>query len=251
MARFPNPARARVRPWRRAIAAATLVLVLVPALPMLAPTLVPTLAPTLRAAPLPERVAGVARVVDGDTVEIAGVTVRLLHIDAPETGQTCGSAPCGVTATAHLAGLIAGRAVVCVGDTRDAYGRLLAVCHAGGRDLNRAMVADGHAMVFRRYGDAYDADERAARAARRGLWAHGDPTPPWDFRARRWQAAGSAAPRADCPIKGNISADGDRIYHTPYSQWYDRTRIDPARGERWFCDEAAARAAGWRAPYGS
>ena len=47
-------------------------------------------------------------------------------------------------------------------------------------------------------------------------------------------------------IKGNINAKGERIYHMPGGQWYDRTRIDPAEGERWFCSEAEARAVGWR-----
>ena len=203
------------------------------------------------AAPVPERVTGPARVMDGDTIEIAGQTVRLLHIDAPETAQTCGDHPCGVAATTHLAALVGKRTVTCTSAERDVYGRLLAVCHVDGRDLNRAMVADGHAMVFRRYSDTYDAEEQAARAARLGMWGHGDPMPPWDFRARRWQAAGSVVPQAACPIKGNINAAGERIYHTPYSRWYDRTRIDTSRGERWFCDEAAAQAAGWRAPYGT
>ncbi len=49
-----------------------------------------------------------------------------------------------------------------------------------------------------------------------------------------------------CAIKGNINAKGKRIYHLPGGKWYDRTRIDPAKGERWFCSEAEARAAGWR-----
>ncbi len=51
----------------------------------------------------------------------------------------------------------------------------------------------------------------------------------------------------DCLIKGNISPGG-RIYHVPGSDSYDKTRIDEARGERWFCTEAEARAAGWRPP---
>lgn len=50
-----------------------------------------------------------------------------------------------------------------------------------------------------------------------------------------------------CDIKGNINAEGVRIYHVPGSEHYARTRIDTARGERWFCSEAEARAAGWRA----
>jgi hypothetical protein len=55
-----------------------------------------------------------------------------------------------------------------------------------------------------------------------------------------------AAPRA-CLIKGNISIDtGERIYHVPGQEYYEPTRILPRYGERWFCSEADARAAGWR-----
>lgn len=50
-----------------------------------------------------------------------------------------------------------------------------------------------------------------------------------------------------CNIKGNISIDtGERIYHVPGQKFYAMTRIDPDYGERWFCSEADARAAGWR-----
>lgn len=51
----------------------------------------------------------------------------------------------------------------------------------------------------------------------------------------------------DCNIKGNISvSSGERIYHVPGQEYYDRTRIDTGKGERYFCSEAEARAAGWR-----
>ena len=106
-------------------------------------------------------------------------------------------------------------------------------------------------MVFRRYGDIYDQQELQARAEKRGIWAEASPTPPWDYRASRWKTTAQAAPRPDCPIKGNINADGERIYHTPFSRWYDRTRISQRVGERWFCDENEARAAGWRPAFGS
>lgn len=50
-----------------------------------------------------------------------------------------------------------------------------------------------------------------------------------------------------CTIKGNISINtGERIYHVPGQEWYAETRISPMYGERWFCSEAEARAAGWR-----
>jgi hypothetical protein len=50
-----------------------------------------------------------------------------------------------------------------------------------------------------------------------------------------------------CSIKGNISINtGERIYHVPGKEHYAETRISPQHGERWFCSEAEARAAGWR-----
>lgn len=58
----------------------------------------------------------------------------------------------------------------------------------------------------------------------------------------------SAAPvPRPCDIKGNISIDsGERIYHVPGQKYYAATRISPKYGERWFCSEAEAQAAGWR-----
>lgn len=67
-----------------------------------------------------------------------------------------------------------------------------------------------------------------------------------------WDASADSAlpdaghPSGACRIKGNISVDGERIYHVPGQPYYDATRIDPLAGERWFCSEAQARAAGWR-----
>lgn len=49
-----------------------------------------------------------------------------------------------------------------------------------------------------------------------------------------------------CNIKGNVSTQGERIYHVPGQKYYNDTRISPSHGERWFCSEEEARAAGWR-----
>lgn len=59
-------------------------------------------------------------------------------------------------------------------------------------------------------------------------------------------AAAQAPPAKPCQIKGNINAQGVRIYHPPGCRYYNSTVIDPNRGERWFCTEAEAVAAGWR-----
>ncbi|TCT09165.1 hypothetical protein EDC22_10711 [Tepidamorphus gemmatus] len=62
--------------------------------------------------------------------------------------------------------------------------------------------------------------------------------------ARDW--AGSFGLIPGCNIKGNIAANGQRIYHVPGQEYYAATQVDLARGERWFCSESDARAAGWR-----
>lgn len=58
---------------------------------------------------------------------------------------------------------------------------------------------------------------------------------------------GCETPPPGCDIKGNISLrTGERIYHSPGQQYYEKTVIDPAYGERWFCTEDEARDNGWR-----
>ncbi|UVC11712.1 hypothetical protein IHQ71_00360 [Rhizobium sp. TH2] len=56
-----------------------------------------------------------------------------------------------------------------------------------------------------------------------------------------------AFPLAGCAIKGNISYNGgEKIFHVPGQEYYAATNITHLKGERWFCSEAEARAAGWR-----
>jgi endonuclease YncB( thermonuclease family) len=52
---------------------------------------------------------------------------------------------------------------------------------------------------------------------------------------------------SDCLIKGNITAKGAKIYHVPGGRFYEATKIDKNTGERFFCNEEEALAAGWRA----
>ena len=58
--------------------------------------------------------------------------------------------------------------------------------------------------------------------------------------------AASAGENDACNIKGNVSTQGERIYHVPGQKYYNDTRISASHGERWFCSEEEARAAGWR-----
>lgn len=136
-----------------------------------------------------ETVAGQASVIDGDTLEIHGQRIRLHGIDAPESRQICQDAVgadfrCGQRAALALDEMIDGRPVTCEGREHDRYRRLIAVCSAGGADLNRRMVAAGLAMAYRKYSLDYTADEDAAKAGRTGLWA-GSWRAPWEWRAAR------------------------------------------------------------------
>ena len=199
--------------------------------------------------PLPRAtITGPVRVVDGDTIVVGGVRIRLEGIDAPETSQMCTTHaghvwPCGRKATSELVRMIGDSAVSCRDRGFDKYRRVLAVCFIGELDMNAEMVRRGYAWAFVRYSRAYVSVEAEARAAKSGIWS-GEAQPAWDYRAGRWQAAEPAAP-AGCAIKGNVTAHG-RIYHLPWSPWYDKVKMDGDRGKRWFCSEAEALAAGWR-----
>ena len=67
---------------------------------------------------------------------------------------------------------------------------------------------------------------------------------PEDYRAAD-RPPPQAAPGA-CAIKGNISESPGTSTMCPGQENYADTQINERRGERWFCTEAEARAAGWR-----
>ena len=200
----------------------------------------------------------VTHVYDGDTVSLRvggqDHRVRLQGIDAPEYDQ-----PFGDAAKRHLSHLVLDREVRLEMTGKDRYGRLLgklwvqpADCRDCGKtlDANLAMLTVGLAWWYRFYKDEqspedqgrYEFAEYEAQAKKAGLWQDDNPKPPWDWP--RGDRKGSTAP-AGCSIKGNISDNG-RIYHMPGQKYYEQTRINTGKGERWFCSEAEARAAGWR-----
>jgi endonuclease YncB( thermonuclease family) len=133
-------------------------------------------------------IAGEARVIDGDTLEVAGARYRLHGIDAPETRQVCRRGGvdwlCGQEAAAYLRQLVQAQDVQCEARDRDRYGRVVAVCRAGSLDLNREMVAAGLAWAYRKYSRDYEAIEEEAKAAGRGVWS-AEAIPPWEWRRRQ------------------------------------------------------------------
>lgn len=129
---------------------------------------------------------GIATIIDGDTIAIAGTRIDLYGIDAPESGQMCMRAGrpwrCGAEAGFALANLIGRHWIHCVTRVHDARQPVAAVCYLANRDVNAMMVGAGWALDDRSHpGDGYAAEEAAARRARRGLWA-GDFMAPWEWR---------------------------------------------------------------------
>ena len=200
------------------------------------------------AAPLSAEVTGRVVVIDGDTLEVGGTRVRLHGIDSPELGQPCEtesgvSWDCGAWIAGEVTDRYAGAQARCAERDVDRYGRIVARCEVGGTDIAEGLVLDGLAFAYRRYAMDYDLAEKEAAVHGAGLWSMRIEAPS-AFRLGR-VTADPNAPSADCIIKGNISGSG-RIYHMPHNENYSRTRIEESRGERWFCTELEARAAGWR-----
>jgi len=196
-----------------------------------------------------DNIVGRASVIDGDTLEIHGTRIRLHGIDAPEANQTClvkkKPSRCGQQAAKALADRIGQQTVTCDPRDRDQYGRVVAVCSAGGDDLNAWMVISGMALAYRQYSTDYARQEKVATKRKIGVW-RGAFVKPWEWRRGRRLTQDSDPDNEACTIKGNITRNGKKIYHVPGGQYYGPARIDISNGERWFCNEADARKAGWR-----
>src|SRR2546421_7223977 len=65
----------------------------------------------------------------------------------------------------------------------DRRGRTVARCEADGEDIQKWLVSNGWALALTRVSHDYDADEKAAREAKAGMW-QGAFIAPWDWRAR-------------------------------------------------------------------
>ena len=151
---------------------------------------------------------------------------------------------------------------------RDRYGRLLRHVFVGGStNVALAQIEGGFGKEYTYDGPyahrlEYLAAMNRAKTAKRGTWgppcngfheglattAPAQPAPTASAPAVKPSAAPSAStsePGA-CSIKGNINSDGEKIAHRPGDSAYERTKISTGKGERWFCSESEALAAGWR-----
>ena len=200
---------------------------------------------------------GTASIATGDSLRIDGQLLSLTGIEAPALEQQCGGQGreprwrCGEAARTNLRELVRGKTVRCelgaAVDKGASPGSRAASCKFGSTDIAAELVSRGHVFAQQGLFSSYGRLEQDARNGRRGVW-RGTAERPEEYRARLWEAAKKAAPEG-CPIKGQITRN-ERTYVVPWSASYTKVRIRPDRGERWFCTEQEAQAAGFR-PHGA
>ena len=215
-------------------------------------------------------ITGVPKIHDGDQVVIGSARIRLRGIDAPSVDQLCLNHAgerwtCGVAARDELIHHTDKKSWTCHVDRTDRRGRNVAKCEVDGEDIQKWLVASGWALAYVRFTHDYEADEKAAREAKAGMW-QGAFIAPWDWRVRNKKtailgaakppanahaillasASGPVAPSPECTIKGNVNGAGECIYHQPTSRWYAQIKMQISKGTRWFCSVDEAEAAGCR-----
>jgi micrococcal nuclease len=195
----------------------------------------------------------VTRVIDGDTIVIdTGQTVRYIGIDTPETVHPDKPTMCfGPEASQKNKDLVLGKKVTLEKDISetDKYKRLLRYVWVDGSLINELLVKEGYAVSSTyppdvKYQDIFVAAQKTAQQNKSGMWgkcqffgetsSSSIPTPATNNDS------------SNCTIKGNISSSGEKIFHVSGCGSYSKTVIDTSSGERYFCTEAEAVAAGWR-----
>jgi micrococcal nuclease len=224
-------------------------------------------------------VAKVVDVIDGVTidVEIDGQVfrVRYLGVEVPEVDPQGASGPT-LSARAfefnrfHLKS----GTVEMERDSidMDTAGRLLRYVYVNGEMVNMALLTSGYAAVATsppefKHRNAFDIAEEIAKSARSGVWSPRassadvdaslpGPSPSQPFGGGTLpQMPGPLGSATACDysetdepvIKGNIEPrTGEQVYHVPGGFFYSTTVISASDGDRWFCTEEEAMAAGWK-----
>ena len=112
------------------------------------------------------RVKKVVKVIDGDTIEASGRTIRLWGIDTPEKGE-----PVYLAAKMFLESLISEGELRCKFIEKDRYSRDVMHCTIDGSDIGSMMVQTGLARDYSKYsGDYYQHEEDLANREHYGIW---------------------------------------------------------------------------------
>ena len=192
----------------------------------------------------------VKRVIDGDTFELSdGDKVRLLGINAPEEKECYYK-----EAKEALKKLVEGKEIELRKDVTsvDTFGRLLRYVILPNAStlknnilVDEYMVSNGYARPQNNprdklyYGLLLEKKEQAQKAGR-GLWGE------CKYTLSEYGQVNLKAPSKNCSIKGNISTGKfGKTYFLKECNNYAQVKIDPSRGEEYFCSEKEAEEAGF------
>lgn len=231
---------------------------------------------------LPRVPVELVKSIDGDTISVMfegkKENVRMLLIDTPETSHPkLGVQPFGPEAKSYTKELVEQAKKLelefDIGPNRDKYSRLLAYVYADGKMVQESLLEQGLARVAyiyppnTRYVDKFDDLQRISRNKAIGIWSVENYAQEDGFHPEEHEGATASNSNSNsnstststtaskvpaekpqkqkqgCNIKGNINSKGEKIYHTPDSPYYERTKQ-----EQWFCSEKEAVQAGFRAP---
>ena len=168
------------------------------------------------------KVVGVS---DGDTIKVLRdgkqVKVRLYGIDTPEKAQ-----PFGQKAKKFTTNMAANKMVDVKHIDTDRYGRTVGLVTVYGKSLNKELVRNGYAWVYKQYcKESFCSEwlkiEDIARKANAGLWIEPNPIPPWEWRKSKKKNQKPTPPfKSDSNIlyHGNISS---HVFHRPGCRHYD------------------------------
>ncbi|MCJ8009834.1 thermonuclease family protein [Lederbergia wuyishanensis] len=194
--------------------------------------------------------------IDGDTIAVmyngSEQKVRFLLVDSPETAHPrLGEQPFGQEAKDFTSRLVEkGKKIELefdIGPNQDKYGRLLAYVYVDGKMIQEELLKKGLARVAyiyppnTRYVDQFDAIQKKAQKDGVGIWEIENYAQEDGFHPETMDSISKESESKDCLIKGNIGRE--KIYHTPESQWYEKTKA-----EVMFCTEDEAVKAGFRPP---
>ncbi|GEK34309.1 hypothetical protein KSI01_18420 [Kurthia sibirica] len=212
-------------------------------------------------------VVKVTNVMDGDTMKVMyngkERKVRFLLIDAPEMyHKELGEQPFGREAQTRTRELLKKAKEVSIefdetGAREDKYNRLLAYVYADGQSVQQQLIKEGLVRVGYVYNkqaahlDEYDAAQNKAKQAKLGIWQYPgyvtdrgfikSAVPNWQPGKSLNTSTSQKVQTADCKIKGNINAKGNKNYFLPGDPNYEQVNE-----EEMFCSQNEAQKAGFK-----
>jgi micrococcal nuclease len=133
----------------------------------------------------------ITKIKDGDTIEVLKNSktfiIRFACLDAPEKKQTFNGRNIGTEAMLRLQKILQINDVVDVLPYyKDRYGRIVAYVYKNGVNLNHDALKNGYGYAYKKYCSKDEITmEQTAKNNKKGLWAYGEYTNPYDFRHKK------------------------------------------------------------------